>query len=117
MDDKIKSTLDKIIRLTQQNAEFDKELRKLLNMASANSVLLEDERINQIFEYCIEKIIRQQAKEFYADFPLQSIKDILIEDFVRMESFRRKDCFGDFCLSLYQQIECMTNRLCEKRDV
>ena len=117
MDDKIKSTLDKIIRLTQQNAEFDKELRKLLNMASANSVLLEDERINQIFEYCIEKIIRQQAQEFYADFPLQSIKDILIEDFVRMESFRRKDCFGDFCLSLYQQIECMTNRLCEKRDL
>lgn len=117
MDDKIKSTLDKIIKLTQQNAEFDKELRKLLNVASANSVLLEDERINQIFEYCIEKIIRQQAKEFYADFPLQSIKDILIGDFVRMESFRRKDCFGDFCLSLYQQIECMTNRLCEKRDL
>lgn len=117
MDDKIKSTLDKIIRLTQQNAEFDKELRKQLNVASANSLLLEDERINQIFEYCIEKIIRQQAKEFYADFPLQSIKDILIEDFVRMESFRRKDCFGDFCLSLYQQIECMTNRLCEKRDL
>lgn len=26
-----------------------------------------------------------------------------------MESFRRKGNFGDFCLSLYQQLECITN--------
>lgn len=113
MDEKLMSTIDKISRLSQQNAEFDMELRKRLNVASANSVLYDDERIKQIYEYCIEKIIRQQAKDFYGDFPLQSIKDILIEDFVRMESFRRKDNFGDFCLALYQQIECMTNKLCE----
>lgn len=117
MNDKLMSTIDKITRLTQQNIEFDMELRKRLNVASANSVLLDDERINQIYEYCIERIIRQQAIEFYADFPLQSVKDILIEDFVRMESFRRKDNFGDFCLALYQQIECMTNRLCEKKEL
>ena len=30
MDDKLKSTLDKVIRLTQQNAEFGSELRKAL---------------------------------------------------------------------------------------
>ncbi len=117
MDDKLISTIEKITRLTQQNAEFDVELRKRLNVASANSVLSDDERINQIYEYCIEKIIRKQAEEFYKDFPLQSIKDMLIGDFVRMESFRRKDNFGDFCLSLYQQIECMTNSLCEKREL
>lgn len=110
-------TIDKITRLTQQNAEFDMELRKQLKVASANSVLSEDERINQIYEYCIEEIIRKQANEFYKDFPLQSIKDTLIGDFVRMESFRRKDNFGDFCLALYQQIECMTNRLCEKKEL
>lgn len=117
MDDKLTSTIDKITRLTQQNAEFDMELRKQLNVASANSVLSEDERINQIYEYCIEEIIRKQANEFYTDFPLQSIKDTLIGDFIRMESFRRKDKFGDFCLSLYQQIECITNKLCEKKDL
>ncbi|MBO8458865.1 MAG: hypothetical protein IAA73_00805 [Bacteroidetes bacterium] len=117
MDDKLISTIDKITKLTQQNTEFDIELRKRLNVSSANSVLSEDERINQIYEYCIEKIIRQQAIEFYADFPLESIKTILIEDYVRMESFRRKDNFGDFCLSLYQQIECMTNKLCETREL
>lgn len=49
------STIDKITRLTQQNAEFDMELRKRLNVASANSVLSDDERINEIYEYCIEK--------------------------------------------------------------
>lgn len=111
------STIDKITRLTQQNAEFDMELRKQLKVASANSVLSEDERINQLYEYCIEEIIRKQANEFYKDFPLQSIKDTLIGDFVRMESFRKKDNFGDFCLALYQQIECMTNRLCEKKEL
>ena len=111
------STIDKITRLTQQNAEFDMELRKQLKVASANSVLSEDERINQIYEDCIEEIIRKQANEFYKDFPLLSIKDTLIGDFVRMESFRRKDNFGDFCLALYQQIECMTNRLCEKKEL
>ena len=114
MDDKLISTIDKIARLTQQNTEFDMELRKRLNVASANSVLSVDERINQIYEYCIEDIIKKQAEEFYADFPIHSIKDILIRDFIRMESFRRKDNFGDFCLSLYQQIECMTNKLCEE---
>lgn len=113
MDEKLMSTLDKICRLTQQNTEFGAELRKRLNVASANSAIIDDDRITQIYEYCIEKIIRKQAKEFYEDFPIKSIVSILEEDFVRMESFRRKDNFGDFCLSLYQQIECMTNKLCE----
>lgn len=93
------------------------ELRKRLNVASANSVLSDDERINDIYEYCIEDIIKKQATEFYADFPLQTIKDRLIGDYIRMESFRRKDNFEDFCLSLYQQIECMTNKLCENKDL
>lgn len=113
MDEKVMSTLDKIIKLAQQNAEFDTELRKRLNVASANSAIIDDERITQIYEYCIEKIIRRQAEEFYANFPVKSIIPVLVEDFVRMEYFRRKDNFGDFCLSLYQQIECMTNKLCE----
>lgn len=111
------STIDKIARLTQQNTEFDMELRKRLDVASANSVLSDDERINDIYEYCIEDIIKKQATEFYADFPLQTIKDRLIGDYIRMESFRRKDNFEDFCLSLYQQIECMTNKLCENKDL
>ncbi len=113
MDDKLITTLDKITRLTQQNSEFDEELRKRMNVVHAKSAFITDERISEIYEYCIEKIVRNQAVEFYKDFPLTSIRPILVEDFCRMESFRRKDSFGDFCLSLYQQIECMTNKLCE----
>lgn len=111
MDEKLQTVLNKIVRLCSQNPEFDMKLRKQLRVASANFGLLDDERINQIYEYCIEEVIRQQATEFYADFPLFTIKDDLIEDFVRMEFFRRKDNFGDFCLALYQQIECMTNTI------
>lgn len=113
MEPNVHAAIEKIYQYSQQNSEFDSELRKRLKIASANSALYEDERINQIYEYCIEKIIRQQAKDFYKDFPLKQIVSILEEDFVRMELFHRKDCFGDFCLSLYQQIECITNKLCE----
>ena len=113
MDEKRDSTIDKIVRLSKQNPEFDTELRKRLNItSSANYALVEDERISQIYEYCIEKVIRSQAIDFYKDFPLKSIIPTIVEDFVRMETFRRKDNFGDFCLSLYQQIECITNKLC-----
>ena len=116
MEDKLKATIDKIIKLSKQNEAFGAELRKALEiMPSAKSALMDEERIGQIYEYCIEKIIRKQAEEFYKDFPLKTITSGLIEDFARMESFRRKNQFGDFCLALYQQIECMTNKLCEMR--
>lgn len=118
MDEKLKSTLDKIIRLTQQNAEFDKSLRDAMSLSyPVDNGVISDERINQIYEYCIEKILRKQAEEFYTDFPVKSIIPTLVDDFVRMESFRRKDAFGDFCVSLYQQIENITNKLCESKQL
>ncbi len=112
MDEKLKSTIDKVVKLANQNTEFGEELRKRLGITSSSIVSATDYKIDDIYEYCIEKVVRRQAKEFYADFPLSSISDVLIKDFCRMESFRRKDNFGDFCLSLYQQIECITNKLC-----
>lgn len=114
MENNKKAAIEKIYQLTKQDAEFNEELRKKLGITSiANSAIIDDERLSQIYEYCIEKIIRKQAEEFYKDFPVSSIIPTLIEDYVRMESFHRKDNFGDFCLALYQQIECMTNKLCE----
>jgi len=116
MDDKLKTTINKIVQLSKQNPEFDTEVRKALGlMSSTKTVFMEEERIGQIYEYCIETIIRKQAEEFYKDFPVKSIVPELIEDFARMESFRRRNQFGDFCLALYQQIEGMTNKLCEMR--
>lgn len=114
MDNKKIQTIDKIYRLTQQDAEFYEELKKKLGIdSSSKEFVVNDERIDEIYEYCIEKIIHRQAEEFYQDFPIKSIIPTLVEDYVRMESFRRKNDFGDFCLSLYQQIECISNRICE----
>lgn len=116
MDDKLKSTLQKIKALADQNPEFANEMRKMFGNTSPAIVTYgSNDPINEIYEYCIEKVIRQQAEEFYKDFPLTNIKTTLIDDFARMESFKRKDNFGDFCLALYQQIECITNNLCTNR--
>ena len=114
MEDNKKAAIGKIYLLTKQDGEFNEELRKKLGIASsASSALIDDDRLNQIYEYCIEEIIRKQAEDFYKEFPVTSIVSTLIDDYVRMESFRRKDNFGDFCLALYQQIENITNKICE----
>lgn len=114
MNNKKIETINKIYRLTQQDAEFNEALRKKLGteVSESGTVVINGDRIDDIYEYCIEKVIKKQAQEFYEDFPLKSIGETLVEDFCRMESFHRKDNFGDFCLSLYQQIEYMTNKLC-----
>ena len=118
MDDRLKLVLHKVIQLTRENPEFNTELRKALEIApSERGISIVDERINQIYEYCIEQVIRRQALEFYADFPIASITPQLIADFVNMEFFRRKDDFGNFCIALYQQIENITNKLCENRSL
>lgn len=67
--------------------------------------------IDEIYEYCIKQILKDQATKFYSDFKLISIKDKLIEDYIRMEQYRRDDRFEDFCLALFQQIEGIVNHL------
>lgn len=118
MEEKLNSTIEKIVRLSGQNAEFNTELRKRLGISAASSsVSVDDVRLDHIYEYCIEKVVRQQATEFYADFPIKSIINGLVDDFCRMETFRRKNAFGDFCLSLYQQLERIANTLCVNPDL
>lgn len=116
MDEKLKTTIDKILRLCAQNPEFDKELRRRLGQ-SVSSLPIDDERMNQIYEYCLEKVVRRQAEDFYSNFPMPSVINVLVNDYCRMEFFRRKDAFGDFCLAVYQQIECITNKLCLNPDL
>lgn len=118
MDKKLKNTIDKIVQLSRENIEFGAELRRRLGKdSSAESLSLDGERIEQIYEYCIEEVVKRQAEEFYADFPIKDIIPDLVKDFCRMESFRRKDCFGDFCLAVYQQLECIANKLCGNSDL
>lgn len=118
MDKKLKNTIDKIVQLSRENIEFGAELRKRLGVSAPKKILsLDGGHIEQIYEYCIEEVVKCQAEEFYSDFPIKDIVPELVKDFCRMESFRRKDCFGDFCLAVYQQLECIANKLCVNKDL
>lgn len=110
MEENKRAAIEKIYLLTKQDAEFNEELRKKLEITSvANSAIIEDERFGQIYEYCIEKIITEQADNFYKDFPFKEIIARLKNDYKRMEEFRRKNRFDDYSLALYQQIEGIVN--------
>lgn len=104
-----KVILDKIVRLCQQEPCFKEEL---LRRFVHNPLLLSDndQRMDEIYEYCIERIIKQQAQEFYRGFPFGIAE--LTSDFCRMETFRRKGNFVDFCMATYQQIEFVVNNIC-----
>lgn len=120
-----KEQLDKLLQFISAiikdpgNEEFTNKLRALVSpQGETNAFRVSDNKhLDEIYEFCIEKIIHQHAVKFYIDFPIESIKSTLIADFVRMEHFRRKDNFGDFCLAMYQQIEGMTNKICESREL
>lgn len=64
-----------------------------------------DNKINEIYEYCIEKILREQAESLYYGFPLTDIKDELISDYIKMERAHRDNNIDDFGIRLYRQIE------------
>ncbi|QQU02184.1 hypothetical protein [Myroides odoratus] len=70
---------------------------------------VDDTLLLDIYEHCLEKNLRQQAENFYRDFPLVQIKDQLIIDFIAMENARRRNNFYQFALSIYQQFENINN--------
>lgn len=112
MEAKLESILQKVKSLCEQNPEFKENLLSDFITSQAVTVSTKGNRIDHIYEYCIAEVLRRQAHDFYKGFPLADIIPQLEEDFIRMESFRRQDNFGDFCLALYQQIEAITNKLC-----
>lgn len=101
--------LETRILSNQDNQWFAKDLYKILAPIS-------DARISDIHEQCIESILREQATEFYKDFVIEDIKAQLITDFIKMEHWRRRNNIQEFCMALYQQLEAITNFICEKRE-
>lgn len=89
------------------NKWFVDKLCKLLPQQTLNQS--ENTLLLDIKEYCIEKILLEQAEEFYKHFPIDEIKPLLIKDFVKMEMWRRRDNLQEFCLALYQQVENIVN--------
>ena len=112
MEDNKKAAIEKIYLLAKQDVEFNEELRKKLGItSSASSAFIDDDRLNQIYEYCIEDILRKQAENFYDVFKNASFKNNLVSDYIRMERFRRRNECGDYALALYQQIETILNAI------
>ena len=78
MEDNKKAAIEKIYLWAKQDVEFNEELRKKLGItSSASSVLIDDNRLNQIYEYCIERIISEQAVNFYKGFPIKNVTNQL----------------------------------------
>ena len=94
----------------KENKWFKDELSK--SLITSNSSRLTSSQLDEIYELCLKKIINEHAQRFYSDFKLLSAKEKLIQDFIRMERFRRDDNFEDFCLAVFQQIEGIVNQLC-----
>jgi hypothetical protein len=100
--------IDEISEL-EGNEWFVKSLKNRILSRETNN--LQGSQLDEIYEHCLQKILKEHAQQFYQDFKLLNIKQKLIEDFIRMERFRRDGNFEDFCLAAFQQIEGIVNEL------
>ena len=116
MDEKLEQVLHKVELLCEKYPEFDAALRE---KHGANATLIEssNDKLDEIYEYCIERVVKKQAEEYYMSFPIEGIRNQLIDDYCRMERFRRQDNFGDFCLAAYQQVEGICKALAKNSDL
>lgn len=106
-------TIDKIAQLSKQpgNKWLLEEFFKRFGLEETGG----NTKLDEIYEYCIGKVIREQATRFYEYFPITEITSQLVDDFCRMERYRRQNNFGDFCLAVFQQVESITNWLCQRQ--
>jgi hypothetical protein len=100
--------IDELSVLPENEWFYEKLKSKFILNSSAR---FSSNQIDEIYEHCLQKIIKEHAAQFYNDFKLIDIKPKLIGDFVRMEGFRRDDNFEDFCLAAYQQLELIISTL------
>ena len=109
--EELKKLLSFITTLTEQpgNEEFVAGLRALL---LSDTPGIEKAKLEEIYEYCIERNSRNQAMDLYKNFPIKEIKNELVESYVLMESFRRRGDFLNFCAHLFKQIEGIANYIC-----
>ena len=113
--DKIKNLLKALSEKLKKPE--NKDLRDEFVADLSVSCTTGEQRLDDIYELCIEKIIKEQANAFYKDFPIEAIRSQLVTDFIRMERARRRDDFEEFCMAVYQQIECMVNKIGNDSDL
>lgn len=63
------------------------------------------QQINDIYELCLKKNLREQAEDLYKNFPITGIAEELSNLYVKMEDARRANDFDSFGCNLFLQIE------------
>lgn len=117
MDDKLKATLEKVVRLTQQNAEFGAELRKALGMEpSANFASKDINRIQNIEKYLgLDYYVdTQRSVVDYSFVTHPDVRAQLISDNREMMRYRygtryHAIDFNEFCRYAQLQSEMLIN--------
>ncbi len=111
----LKRLLSFIEELTKQpgNEEFVAGLRALV---ISGDVSIEKEKLDDIYEYCIERNSRIQAQAFYKNFSIEELIPELVDTYVLMESFRRRGDFLNFSAHIFKQIEGITNYICSMNE-
>lgn len=116
MDEKLKSTIDKIVRLSKQNPEFDAELRKRLDITSSAKSVYDEERIARIEKY-LGLDFYVDTKTSNVDYSFIKLPDVinkLISDNREMMRFRygtryHEVDFAEFCRYAHFQVEMLLN--------
>lgn len=119
MDEKLKSTIDKIVQLSKQNPEFDAELRKRLEITSSANVVSSQMSICDDVHAIRETLEIRANNSISYDFILakgnQRLRDQLLMDNLRMENaalnLKEKELerFYSFCANAFYQIENVVN--------
>ena len=117
MDEKLKTTINKIVQLSKQNPEFDTELRKALGIGtSANSALSSDKRIEHIEKYLgLDYYVDNQKSIIdYSFIQEPEVRAQLISDNREMMRFRygtryHAISFDEFCRYAHLQAEMLLN--------
>ena len=117
MEDKEKNEIRALLKVFGDKLQKPENMWLLNDFSITVNKAIEQSRIDDIYELCVEKIITEQANLFYKDFPISEIKPQLILDFIQMENCRRRNRFNDFCLAMYQQIEAITNYISKDKNV
>lgn len=119
MDEKLKSTIDKIVQLSKQNSEFDAELRKRLEITSSANVVSSRMSICDDVHAIRETLEIRANNSISYDFILakgnQRLRDQLLIDNLRMENAalnleeKELERFYSFCANAFYQIENVVN--------
>ena len=117
MDEKLKTTIEKIVQLSKQNPEFDIELRKALNVGRAsNDVPSANKRIEHIEKYLGLDYSgdNQPSLIDYSFIQESEVRAQLVSDNREMMRFRygtryHAICFDEFCRYAHLQAEMLLN--------